>query len=94
MSAEGAQLNVLDPTVATTYNGVGGIPEGRIAVVSSDIIADTTQPDEECVMNVQVWVRVRGRVMWNLLCCCACWRNMCSPHALAACSCTIRACKS
>ena len=42
-----------------SVGGSLGVPEGQIEVVTSTIVANTAQPDEECVMDVQVWVQVR-----------------------------------
>jgi hypothetical protein len=55
------QLNSLLP------GGVGVI-EGRIAVVQADVNASTTPPDQECVMDVEVWVEVCASTPLMLLC--------------------------
>ena len=48
----GDQLNKL------SASGVG-VVEGRIAVVTASISAVTVPPDEQCVMDVEVWAEVR-----------------------------------
>jgi hypothetical protein len=62
VSSADYQLNPLDPSVGHLYPS-GGLPEGRIEFVSASIVADPNPPDEECVMDVQVWVTVRANLL-------------------------------
>ncbi len=53
VAANGDELNTLKA------GGVGAV-EGRIAIVQANIAASTAAPNEECVMDVEVWVEVRA----------------------------------
>jgi hypothetical protein len=81
VSATGNQLNTL------SAGGSPGVPEGQIEVVTAHIIADTTQPDEECVMDVQVWVKVSLCACVVRVCEC-----VCATVCVRVCVCTLRVC--
>ncbi len=60
--------DILNPLSA----GGKGVVEGRIAVVQADIVATTAYPDEECVVDVEVWVEVR-RCFCSRMSFCSSW---------------------